>query len=250
MSNSREGSALFVHWKALKQQKWTSGEKEYLRTLLNTEESRDNVAQKFEKFNNGRSSNALRICADVCKMKCHFKHERWTAEQDDYIRVLKTDGIPSSEWTEYFRGKFGLQRTRAAFRSRFHALGICHTPGWIPWSEEEGKFVTELIASNVKEPREICDRFWKRFGTERIKKSIYAKYEYLRDRGETSGARKAPLWSSDEDRFIKEWSSRPKDLIAAFPQKFGRTDGAVFTGYWVMQARKREEEIGTFGDIV
>ncbi|KAL7794255.1 hypothetical protein V8C37DRAFT_73530 [Trichoderma ceciliae] len=167
----------------------------------------------------------------------NFKPEGWTTEQDDYIRVLKTDLIPSSEWTEYFRGKFGFQRTTLALKARLRVLGMSDAPDRVPWSEEEVEFVAELIASNFKEHREIYDRFWKRLGTERTKKSIYAKCEYLRDRGEPSSAVKAPLWSSDEDRFIKEWSGRSKDLIAAFAQNFGisRTDAAVRSTRYQMQ---------------
>lgn len=56
----------------------------------------------------------------------------------------------------------------------------------VPWSEDEVEFVTELIALKFNEHREIYDRFWKRFRTQRTGKSIYAKCKYLRDRGEPS----------------------------------------------------------------
>lgn len=51
--------------------------------------------------------------------------------------------------------------------------------------------------------------------------STYARYEYLRDRGESSGTSKAPLGPSDEDVFLKESSGLLKDLIATFHSRIG-----------------------------
>lgn len=98
----------------------------------------------------------------------------------------------------------------------------------------------ELVASNFNEHREIYDRFWKRFGTERTRKSIYAKCEDLRDRG-PSRARKAQLWSSDEDRFIKEWPGRPRDLLAAFPKILGSVEPMQPCVQGIIKCRKESE---------
>lgn len=58
---------------------------------------------------------------------------------------------------------------------------------------------------------------------------------------------KAQLWSSDEDRFIKEWPGRPRDIIAAFAQNFGigRTDAVMRSRYHQMQEEsetRREDD--------
>ncbi|KAI3327387.1 hypothetical protein HD806DRAFT_391841 [Xylariaceae sp. AK1471] len=70
-----------------------------------------------------------------------FNGEPRTAEQDDYLRVLKTSRIPLKDWSEPFRGKFGLQRTEGALKARHTTLGLnSKISNTVPWTDDEEKF--------------------------------------------------------------------------------------------------------------
>ncbi|KEY66468.1 hypothetical protein S7711_04800 [Stachybotrys chartarum IBT 7711] len=225
---------------------WTSDEIQCLRSLLETERSRDDVATKLEeKFNNGRTMGAMKLKAQIRKMDTsRFNNEPWTAEQEDYLKVLKSQGISYKEWTESFRGRFGFRRTEAALRARHIALGVdTDTSNTVHWTDDELNFVRELMPLNLRHT-EICERFWKEFGTELSQFSINRKYQIMKEssiHGEPSGTGKQQWWESDEDKFILEWSGRLVDLFPAFSQKFGthRTKTALVNRYYMGRMRRQ-----------
>jgi hypothetical protein len=226
------------------QKDWTSDEIQCLRSLLETERNWDDVATKLEeKFNNSRTMVALKTQAQIRKMDTsRFNNEPWTTEQEDYLKVLKSHGIPYKEWTESFRGKFGFQRTEAALRSRHIALGVnIDTLNTVRWTDDESNFIRELIPLNLQN-FEICEMFWKEFGTERSLSSINAKCRHMKEspiNSEPSGTGPQRWWGSDEDKFILEWSGRLMDLFPAFSQRFGthRTNTALVNRYYMWRTR-------------
>ncbi|KAF9772977.1 hypothetical protein IL306_009271 [Fusarium sp. DS 682] len=146
------------------QKDWTSDEIQCLRSLLETERSWDDVATKLEdKFNNGRTMGAMKLKAQIRKMDTsRFNNEPWTAEQEDYLKVLKSQGIPYKEWTESFRGRFGFQRTEAALRARHIALGVdSDTSNTVHWTDDELNFVRELMplkSATYRDLRKVLER--------------------------------------------------------------------------------------------
>lgn len=105
----------------------------------------------------------------------------WIAEQEDYLKFLKSERIPYKEWTECFRGRFGFQRTEAALRARHIALGVdADTSTTVHWTNDDLNFVRELMPLNLRHT-EICERFWKEFGTERSQSSINRKYQIMKE---------------------------------------------------------------------
>ncbi|KAI8623050.1 hypothetical protein F5Y19DRAFT_493666 [Xylariaceae sp. FL1651] len=145
------------------QKDWTSDEIQCLRSLLETERSWDDLATKLEKFNIGRTIGAMKLKAQIRKMDTsRFNNEPLTAEQEDYLKVLKSQGIPYKEWTESFRGRFCFQRTEAALRARHIALGVdTDTSNTAHWTDDELNFVRELMPLNLRKVLErIRSRTW------------------------------------------------------------------------------------------
>jgi hypothetical protein len=203
------------------------------------------VAQRLEeKFENRRTLITIQAKARSHKTNTsRFNNERWTEDQDEFVKLLKIHGTPQGEWAQLFRGKFGFLRSEMALRARLTMLVLTTgNPNKIRWTDDEKTLIREFIPLNLGH-YEICDRFWKRFGTKRSQSSINRKSLIIKrslNDDEHSVLSKQRWWTSDEEKFMSDWSGRLMDLFAAFCQKFGthRTAVTITNIYYLKRERK------------
>ncbi|KAH6871422.1 hypothetical protein B0T10DRAFT_591160 [Thelonectria olida] len=222
--------------------KWTPDEREYLIELLQTEGNWADVSSKLQqKFAKNRSTSVIRSYAhghglDISAISA--ASQPWTDQEDEYLKALRKSKTPLKELPRLFKEKFGVQRSYKAFQAR-------------SVTEEEEKFIRESIPLGL-ELAELCDRFWKQFGTGRPSRSIGAKVKNLATAGGVPAKRHAP-WTAEEERFLKDWPHPTQQgLVSAFHAAFGssRSVFAVQTKYGTVRARiekKKTPEV-THGD--
>ncbi|CAH0043811.1 unnamed protein product [Clonostachys solani] len=207
------------------QNSWTDHEKNSLRSLIETEESWDNVIRKFEeKFNTKRSRMAMTHVAmrekwDTTRL---VSQNPYSEDQDAFIASLRTENVSKERWPTLFLEKFGFSRTKAALQRRAGVLGVNNEiRNKLPWSSEETKFLETLMDSEIDND-EILQRFWREYGQERSQRSIIGKLEHTKNvQKRSTKPRSRVIWSKAEEDFVRAWSGTRKDLTSELNAKFG-----------------------------
>ncbi|TVY76997.1 hypothetical protein Focb16_v006886 [Fusarium oxysporum f. sp. cubense] len=214
--------------------RYEAAEEEYLRQLIETHpcSSWDEVVAKMEqRFSKGRSKAAYQLHAAKLGLNTSRISNVWTAEHDECLRNFIRNETPPKRYSDLITEKFGTYRSRAACHRRLTELGF--VGGYGTWTEEETKFIEE---NRDLKPRELCEKFWARFGHGRSSDSIKNKRVGVLNS-------KGLQWTADQLRFFSEWPHSSTTVVEAYRERFKedtRTDSKIIKMYRKMKGRRAQ----------
>jgi len=227
---------------------WTDREKQYLIELLQTKQSWKEVHAAFSaKFpGSGRDANALRLYATKNKLDIPWArtNQPWTDPEDTYLETLIKNKTPMKKIPAMLKEKSGIVRTERAVQSRVTTLKL-RGDTKEAFTEREDKFLRECLTLDL-ERKELCSRFWKRFGRRHTTRSIEGRMKRMTTDENASTQRFVP-WDDREIGFLEDWSLRPvqKGVVEAFQAEFGsdRTELAVKGKLNVIRTRNQKNTV-------
>ncbi|RYO82163.1 hypothetical protein DL764_009648 [Monosporascus ibericus] len=78
---------------------------------------------------------------------------------------------PLEEYPKLFREKFGIERSRKAFKARRGIKRFVGSEKGDEWAQDELDLVWDCVCLGLTRS-EVCDKFWKRFGTGRSERAL------------------------------------------------------------------------------
>jgi hypothetical protein len=223
--------------------KWSSEESEYLAKILQNKTTwKDVLNQMREKFGINRSEASLRGRVKTLNLDTTgiSNVQPWTHEEDSYLKLLWEIQVPMKEQRKLFREKFNNQRSEKALSARRISKGFGNKPKGIIWPKDQADFIRECTSRGLG-PLEICENFWRRFGSDRPKTSIVGKLGNMKMRERSIPKSIGMPYSAVEIRFLRDSSfARVRDAVAAFFERFGagRTHASVRTALRRYQSSK------------
>ncbi|RYP77803.1 hypothetical protein DL771_000900 [Monosporascus sp. 5C6A] len=191
--------------------KWDPEEREHFEMLLQADMNWDDISKATEaRFAKNRLTSGYRAYAHGHGLDTSgvvATSHSWTDEQDDYLKVLWGNQTPLEEYPKLFREKFGIERSRKAFKARYGIKRFVGSKTGGEWAQDELDLVWDCVCLGLTRS-EVCDKFWKRFGAGRSERALAMM---VREH-----------WTIEEEQFLRDWPDpTQRGLVAAFHARFG-----------------------------
>jgi len=210
--------------------KWDPEEREHLEILLQAGMNWEDISKAMEaRFAKNRLTSAYRSYAHTHELDTSgvvATSHPWTDEQDDYLKVLCGNQTPLEEYPKFFREKFGIERSRKAFKARCGIKRFVGSEKGNEWAQDQLDLVWDCVCLGLTRS-EVCDKFWKRFGTGRSERALATMATKMKATGGIP-EKTREHWTIEEEQFLRDWPDpTQRGLVAAFHARFG-TARSVF----------------------
>ncbi|VTO93269.1 unnamed protein product [Fusarium graminearum] len=202
---------------------WTTAESGCLIGLMQTQGTWAEVVKELNtRFNNNNNRT-------ISGIKHHSRSKNvgalgtrghaWTDQEDAELKSLREKNVSLKEIPGLLDQKFGTSRTYLACKRRATTMAYTNST-FQPFTTEEDDQLREYVTLDLK-PKEMSDRFWKRFGTRHSRDTIAKR---IRDMGPAGSAKKRAIWTAEETQFLQDWLHQPvegRDVADEFRATFG-----------------------------